>query len=406
MAGLHAEANTFDRTPTCPSSRCDWDPYKSIEWCTKCEDLSSIATLEDCDYEKHMKEVKLSRYVPTFDFCKLKLGKGRVCPLIRMVNETAETDSGWGRAPSSPSLRIDFAHEGIWLISNPRLYEVEKETFSYLGIDNPLVVLGHFHAGYEFKEKTLVLSMPTLTILNASQCVITLCEREYAVEMRDAIPAARLISTNYGRVLDDSDDEYEKILGWSSPGSQVNSSNLQSLVGYIAELFLGGATQSWFFKATWDFQNYTGRIMKQTSKPEIIGPGSVRSLEARLVSLAASLTSYGLGKTNNTFSGSAFAEERYVHVRWWWIVMPVVLQASSVALFVATVVHSNRYDVPTWKSSLLAVWYHTPKDLHGEDDVSWQLLSDMGRNAGATGVTLVHDVDDSGLTFRKVSLIK
>ena len=240
MAGLHAEANTFDRTPTCPSSRCDWDPYKSIEWCTKCEDLSSIATLEDCDYEKHMKEVKLSRYVPTFDFCKLKLGKGRVCPLIRMVNETAETDSGWGRAPSSPSLRIDFAHEGIWLISNPRLYEVEKETFNYLGIDNPLVVLGHFHAGYEFKEKTLVLSMPTLTILNASQCVITLCEREYAVEMRDAIPAARLISTNYGRVLDDSDDEYEKILGWSSPGSQVNSSNVQSLVGYIAELFLRG----------------------------------------------------------------------------------------------------------------------------------------------------------------------
>jgi hypothetical protein len=75
--------------------------------------------------------------------------------------------------------------------------------------------------------------------------------------------------------------------------------------------------------------------------------------------------------------GRAFAEESYVQVRWRWIVLPVLLQLSTLILFIMTVVYSHLNGVPIWKSSILAIIYHAVEDLDEKKDVAAERLSGM-----------------------------
>lgn len=126
-----------------------------------------------------------------------------------------------------------------------------------------------------------------------------------------------------------------------------------------------------------------------------------RNLSVSLEGIAASLTSYGLAQSNNSISGYAFHDEIYVHVRWPWIVLPVVLQVSTIILFIATVIHSRRVGAPVWKSSLLAIWYHRTEESLDDGEAPRERLSDMRKLARATAVQLSEDEGEIGQMFKR-----
>jgi hypothetical protein len=66
-----------------------------------------------------------------------------------------------------------------------------------------------------------------------------------------------------------------------------------------------------------------------------------------------------------------------VQVRWRWIVLPVLLQLSTLILFIMTVVYSHLNGVSIWKSSILAIIYHAVEDLDEKKDVAAERLSGM-----------------------------
>lgn len=54
--------------------------------------------------------------------------------------------------------------------------------------------------------------------------------------------------------------------------------------------------------------------------------------------------------------GNMLIQETYVHVRWWWLFFPGVLQTLTAVYLVATMMQSRRESAPAWKSSSLAVF--------------------------------------------------
>jgi hypothetical protein len=99
--------------------------------------------------------------------------------------------------------------------------------------------------------------------------------------------------------------------------------------------------------------------------------------EERLENIAIALENYGLEKADTKVLGRAYAEESYVQVRWWWILLPTLLQLSTLVLFIITVVYSHLNGVPIWKSSILAIIYHAVEDLDEKKDVAAERLSGM-----------------------------
>lgn len=100
------------------------------------------------------------------------------------------------------------------------------------------------------------------------------------------------------------------------------------------------------------------------------------------------LTKFGLDQTTNRATGYTITAEAYVHVRWRWMIFPVALELATLTLFILVVIHSRREGVPIWKSSILAIIYHSVEDLRNERSPPTERLSDMQLAAKATGVGL------------------
>ncbi|KAF2101111.1 hypothetical protein NA57DRAFT_36221 [Rhizodiscina lignyota] len=67
--------------------------------------------------------------------------------------------------------------------------------------------------------------------------------------------------------------------------------------------------------------------------------------------------------------GIALSPQTYVHIRWVWFSLPLVLLFSSLAFLVAAILHSRSGDVDVWKNSALAILMHgLREDLIKEKD--------------------------------------
>jgi hypothetical protein len=55
MAGIYGDQGTFQHAPRCPTAHCHWESYRTVEWCSKCENMTAIATLGNCDYKSRWK---------------------------------------------------------------------------------------------------------------------------------------------------------------------------------------------------------------------------------------------------------------------------------------------------------------------------------------------------------------
>ena len=70
------------------------------------------------------------------------------------------------------------------------------------------------------------------------------------------------------------------------------------------------------------------------------------------------------------------------------MIFPVALELATLTLFILVVIHSRREGVPIWKSSILAIIYHSVEELRNERSPPTERLSDMQSAAKATAVGL------------------
>ena len=99
----------------------------------------------------------------------------------------------------------------------------------------------------------------------------------------------------------------------------------------------------------------------------------------------------GTNQPNTTSQafGNATTTEYILHIRWWWLSLPVVLIASTLMLQLATMVSVVYGQTAVWKSSTLALLFHGPgirdglfpqgtDDLAAMEDVAEQMTVRLG----------------------------
>lgn len=438
-AGLYSRPEIFELTPTCTTSNCSWDSFKSVGWCAKCEDLVGSASLTDCDIAGYHRNVSLmfSTYLDVnpnssvistklqnsslrLPPCTVDLGKGDTYSLLNTPLHTKGANA----------MVTDLEIEAIWPVnlgnrlrredilpdnsgSNPLDWALFKSwsalhrtNTSYMGVPDPLAVFGHVSLRIEEDNST---SPWNISIKNASRCLITLCERQYEVRVEGGATQTHVLSTSYGNLfLRDTEDGLSPMTCWQAePGPVALSrdtysnsfldidrrafcpvdnygsymlgalrANTTTILGHLRGFSSDGSTPF----SVWP---------SLSSNSDNVGLLANKDLKSMAEGIAASLTNYGLRKSNATVAGRAFTNEIYVHVRWVWIILPAFLEVATLILFLATVVQSHRAGLPTWKSSVLAVFYHDESSKDAA--LPLERLSDMDKAAGSTTVRLVMD---------------
>jgi hypothetical protein len=317
--------------------------------------------------------------------------------------------------PANSGPRLRFLEEVVWHVSGMSDYKFGE---IYSGIVSPLLVMGYVRLNYTWESNAPEGQQGLINyrIAEATQCALTLCERKYDVQMNSDEPFWNRLSTDYGLFYEDNNlnsmsGAYNPV-GWhydaenSTQGTDQDDGHLDQNQGPSVIARYSDWQIASLLEANRTWAPVSGTVVATASNPDLIGYLASKNLSSRFESIAASLTSYGLGQTGITFPGSAISQEVYVHVRWRWIILPVILQVFTIILFVLTVIHSHRVGAPVWKSSLLPIWYHTTEKSPSQDNAesaTRQRLSDMGTLARATAVRLSKDDGSGDHVFKRAS---
>jgi hypothetical protein len=389
--------------PTCPTARCEWDNFKSIGWCSKCADLTASAIL-DCNIVQYFQNTSSYLNRP---WCELSFGTNHNISLVSEPFNRSQSQDNQTYTDQMYTLVMPVDVDSINMVySDP--YEHKSSEPNFIGESRPLLVLAHVQLSLapSLKDRHWRTKKPVdiVHVEKVSQCILSLCEREVTIKTEEGSVHSTLSSTNYGNLF-----EYGGAVCWQPEEENVtmidegetvidegeereitswidrNTSSFCSVDMYpdkMWDYFVTSATLEVFEEiVTSDSPKYRPLWTDQSARTlpdiNIIGDKSTRSLEERLQNVAISLTNYGLETTNETARGRAYAEESYVEVRWWWILLPTLLQLSTLILFITTVVYSHHNSIPIWKSSILAIIYHGVEGLDGKKYQAAERLSGM-----------------------------
>ena len=420
-AGLWSEPRLLE--PIFPTTHCEWDNFKSVGWCSKCTDLTDSAVLSDCNIMQYFQNMSSPRVS-----CLLDLGTGNNFSLV-----TSPFNESVIGGDDKHVVRV--AVDATWKSSSGRsdwmeTYDPDSSSYKPIeDIDQDYAVLAFGHAQLSLSPSFIGKDWQTeepvdiVHVQKASQFILTLCERDVVIETESGIVRSTLSSPNYGNLFGYTDptllstnvvtvtpSEYSETYCWQPENRTTTLVGISGAEGpdgqetfmdrntgtfcpvgkysnAITEYFTANASLDVYknmFNDDPDAQiqmaDTVSLFVGHAQNPpsiNIVGNKSIRSFDKRLENVATALTNYGLEMTTETAPGRAYAEKSYVQVRWQWIILPVLLQLSTLVLFILTVLYSQLNGVPIWKSSILAIIYHAAEDLDEKKDVAAERLSGM-----------------------------
>lgn len=282
---------------TCPTGNCTFAPYQSLGFCSKCGDLTSELTLASSDETMYSYNYTL--------------------PNGLFLNTTARAPYTVKATTDVNLLRLDTS--GLPLILNfsaittpgngmpPKVTAIECAFYFCVSTHQAEVKRG------DLTEQ----NFPTTTISNRSTTDLT------ANTVASSQPCLNDGRCNYA-------------INWLSILAMSNT--LGPLVSGFGTLPV--ANRPYF--------------TSDTLRALYGGSGNFTQINRTFASIAAALTANARNRVcQGKVPGDAWTSESYIHIRWLWMLLPIVLVVLSILFFIVTVIHTrNQY---IWKSSPLAL---------------------------------------------------
>ena len=326
--GLFSESDSSANLRfNCPTGNCTWPVFTTLAVCSSCIDLMPYMTRYCSNGASENGDVSK---------CGWQLPQGALLNSSSDVfSMTSKTPSTFGDMPYTDILRLIFmgteAQSGQPLNYNPW---AKQCTLQYcLQTFDSSVVNG------------VLMENVTATILNSSvvdigrskgNSLVTLTAADnvtYAVGMGASLG----IKSWFGDLV--------------ASGSAIRNSSYANFTRtdntVVVNLTVGISEGATYFDNDiiqafyWDYYEYTN------------------GLEMAMSDLATSMT-VAFRSFNGAVpvKGRAFTFESYVHVRWGWITLPVLVVLLTTVFLVAAVVRTRQSRTKLWKSSALAMLFH------------------------------------------------
>ncbi|CAG8930845.1 unnamed protein product [Penicillium salamii] len=392
----------FNIEPTCPSGDCTWPSYKSLDFCNKCSDVTSAATL-NCAMPASSQIVTQNA---TFNgTCEVVLPQGRSSG-TRLVETFI---NGYHS--------LQWSMEAVWEVeSDPVL-----DGSTYSGVENPLVVLAQSTLGF---DNTSITNISDATegffIKKVTQCAFSLCVNKYNLHVTNSTAVLHKSSTDFGKTEKWNGPEIDgksSLFCWA-PSQTPNNTERHYDVLYWKDyapkpvgpaftycdledrgrspfygyLFTGATTNTCHrVKSGWEYgQEYRWRL---DSFNQVLALG----LDLTASRIADSVTKTLLQNSNITIPGSTYANQVIVRVQWAWLILPTLLVVLGIVFLIWTTCASREKII--WKSSVLAFLFHGLEDQRERDNC--MTGSGMEKLAEAMHVQLHPSQDDARVMLRE-----
>jgi hypothetical protein len=301
-------------TAQCGTGNCTFPPYTSLAICNKCADVSAFVGQHEC----------------------YQLGSNRYCSRYSLPNNV--TMNG-----SSECLSSSFANS-----TNVDLLESYGSDVANLSI---LISPSYWGPG-------------STVDIQAYDCTFYFCLQKYQASFENnvfvetvndeyvpSVPSPFATGIDYDFtapatfVLPDEEEDFTLSL----PTFEAVRSYLSTLL--VGQAFGFGAQTSY----TSDVINAMYNTLSFSSNGTSIFQSLTRSMTADI------RTNPGISPSvYNVALGAATQDVTYLHVRWPWLVLPLVLQVLGILLLGLTMVSTSRTRTPLWKSSVLAALLMEP----------------------------------------------
>lgn len=356
----------------CPSGNCTWEGYPSAGFCSRCSDLTPNVTF-DCQFPQ----------TKFFEgYCAISLaGTGRA----HMFNWTRSNPSSDGGLMCLPtdivwqpynifSTAVDGALDKAFQgqFNSSLLY-----SSSFLNVKSPL--WSNVHAKLGLRDVTASWNASNwdfIHVKSATGCLISPCLREFNVSVTNGNVSSQILRTDWGTIYSVPDEAYiaddpsgKHRACWKPTGPE-----LAEWFGFcnLAMSYTAGKGPRSFspdFSTSWykDWIYHGRKTQDPTERWELedsisFDPAYVRlestGLQNIMESIAASLTKMGMEGTKQSVNGIANIPRVFVEVQWLWIILPATLVLTGTSFSLATIIVSRKSDVPLWKSSALAPFFH------------------------------------------------
>jgi hypothetical protein len=346
--GLFVPTTPMEVLPTCETGNCTFPLFDSLAFCSKCNNVTDQTKM------KHYSHGRGDR-----------LGPGRGTDDQRNYTYTFPGDynitvSGYFFVSGGE----DSLTSGPAMIAKGDMPEPVAR--SQLGVANPISSIAILQfpevqkAGYSgsYDNQTP----------RAWQCALYFCLNTYNVTVINGITNSTILSSwhsdtgtalpdieglgDYGNTADAMltrpEDSPVKVINNSS--FPLKGSTIAAMAAYLNHTISGiQLTRT----SEVGYDTWTNDVMQALTETTDIG--------AIIAGVAASATKHireGENRGAGFVNGTSFKSEGRVHVRWAWIILPVLLALLSIVFLVATMIRAARKHLPVWKTSSLPALFH------------------------------------------------
>ena len=414
-------SRSFDVAPQCSTGNCSWDTFSSVGICSSCADAIKTARL-DCDLPAATK--------PFNKTCNVSL-PGTAAYSFNAVLRVPPYEYGVvyeDPSEDSPNndLELKLPRRIIWKphdlsdkLANPQdgyytLAPGNLPNITFAGVKNPLATVAYVELALNESRKSSNAPLSDIIYFkNVTGCSLSTCRRDYYIRVTDGLPRIRTNNSDFGTVyLKNTTTENEDgstsdfgTLCWMPGPLDPNGYQESYNFSFCNDQMLGLATARQYLPHTFDetiflegaprWANNGDNDWTRMEFFQRVG------FEKIMENIAASLTKFGLQRTANTVNGKVTLTKAFVNVRWLWIIYPVALVVAAVVFLVVTVILNKRSNLPLWKSSALASYYHGLERLDDEVYDKYLTTSAMEKKAEREEVRLQFSENNGRLVLRQ-----
>jgi hypothetical protein len=364
----------------CPSGNCEFPTYASVAVCSKCQDITSA-----------------------IDNICVPLNKTRLPP------EMGGSSSGPYNCTIQATLPggLHLANGLAYALNNGYRYNFLNMTTS----STRARVTGIPFEDRSFADTTLMIANVSLlnrTILSSSDiydlmlnntlafnCSLSFCLQAYTAKVTDGVfteipgeemtVVADFVGDN--RALHVPADRL-------SPGA-----NSTFGLGQQFEVAVESSFQTTFNGSGTGNADTTDTEFSSDLLASLFYSGPDRIPET-MRNLATSMTNNMRLQSSAVVLGTALDAQLYIHVRWVWLSLPLIMVIGSIVFLLLTVWQSRRWGIPSWRGSALATMAHgvyggdvgeDTNDIMAANDARWvgkEKVSDLDRWAEDVEVDL------------------
>ena len=352
----------------CPTGNCTFDPIDTLGFCSTCNDVTSQITKVNCTETQVPGRTKRDLSCPYILPSNLTITLNKTAISDDYSSAVSQADDYYKTTNMSMvalnRTEVIYANNITATpssgIATPPGWRPSKTNFQ--GIDDPLLAFGQLFLNDTYPGD----DAPPL----ATECALSFCVQSINTSVVDGVFYQRTIKTWLNTSASDTGDVWLQPPAQSLLGSMGRQRNFY--VSSMANIPLADFLESTFSAnvsgidlpeaesgLTPDEQSMLTEYTSDTAQAFFTMGVDLEDFMSSLADrMTDSLRQQGIEDSQFSNSGDVYVVEAYIHVRWPWLILPIITVLASSGLLIASIFSSpGRRDI-MWKNSSLAVLFH------------------------------------------------